>query len=60
MATLPVDSTAFKVFGMQELTPASFDVGLVSSGDELAVVFFWVSTAMNARQAAKVRAIEKN
>jgi hypothetical protein len=60
MADLPVDSAAVKVFGMQELTPALFDAGLVSSGDELAVVFFWGATAMNARQAAKVRAIEKN
>jgi hypothetical protein len=41
MAGIPVDSTAFAVFEMQALTADTFDAGIQSVGDDLAVVFFW-------------------
>ncbi|AOJ01020.1 thioredoxin protein [Burkholderia mayonis] len=41
MAGTGVDATAFAAFDMQELDAESFDAGLASAGDALAVVFFW-------------------
>ncbi len=53
MANIPVDSTAFAVFGMQELSAASFDAALAEAGDELAVVFFWGLDCFNCEIAKK-------
>lgn len=53
MANVPVDSTAFSVFEMQELDAAGFDGGLASAGDELAVVFFWGLDCFNCEIAKK-------
>jgi hypothetical protein len=53
MSQVPVDSTAFAVFGMRELDAAGFDAGLASAGDELAVVFFWGLDCFNCEIAKK-------
>ncbi|MEI5999205.1 thioredoxin family protein [Paraburkholderia bengalensis] len=53
MAGIPVDSTAFAVFDMQELTADTFDAGLESAGEELAVVFFWGLDCFNCEIAKK-------
>lgn len=53
MANLPVDATAFAVFGMQELSAVTFDAGLASAGEELAVVFFWGFACFNCEIAKK-------
>jgi hypothetical protein len=53
MANLPVDSTAFAVFDMQELSADSFDAGLAEAGDDLAVVFFWGLDCFNCEIAKK-------
>ncbi|TDN67493.1 thioredoxin family protein [Paraburkholderia sp. BL10I2N1] len=53
MANIPVDSTAFAVFDMQELSAALFDAGLASAGDDLAVVFFWGLDCFNCEVAKK-------
>jgi thiol:disulfide interchange protein len=48
-----VDPTAFSVFGMQEVTPETFDAALAQAGDELAVVFFWGVDCFNCEIAKK-------
>ncbi|WP_109480962.1 thioredoxin family protein [Paraburkholderia sp. C35] len=53
MSGIPVDSTAFAVFDMQELTATNFDAGLQSAGDELAAVFFWGLDCFNCEIAKK-------
>ena len=53
MTSVPVDATAFSVFGMQDLSAETFDAGLVSAGDELAVVFFWGFECFNCEIAKK-------
>jgi hypothetical protein len=53
MSQVPVDSTAFAVFGMRELDAAGFDAALASAGDELAVVFFWGVDCFNCEIAKK-------
>jgi hypothetical protein len=53
MTSIPVDATAFSVFDMQELSAETFDAGLVSAGDELAVVFFWGFECFNCEIAKK-------
>jgi hypothetical protein len=53
MTGIPVDSTAFAVFDMQELTADTFDAGLESAGEELAVVFFWGLDCFNCEIAKK-------
>ncbi|MFM0152514.1 thioredoxin family protein [Paraburkholderia sediminicola] len=53
MANVPVDATAFTVFGMQELSAESFDAELAEAGDELAVVFFWGLDCFNCEIAKK-------
>jgi hypothetical protein len=53
MANIPVDATAFAVFGMKELSADSFDAGLGEAGDELAVVFFWGLDCFNCEIAKK-------
>jgi hypothetical protein len=53
MANLPVDSTAFAVFEMQELSAESFDAALEAVGDEVAVVFFWGLDCFNCEIAKK-------
>ncbi|KND62204.1 Thiol-disulfide isomerase and thioredoxin [Candidatus Burkholderia verschuerenii] len=53
MSQVPVDSTAFGVFDMQELDAAGFDAALASAGDELAVVFFWGLDCFNCEVAKK-------
>lgn len=53
MASVPVDSTPFAVFGMRALDEAGFDAGLASAEDELAVVFFWGLDCFNCEIAKK-------
>ncbi|MHB9840022.1 thioredoxin family protein [Paraburkholderia terrae] len=53
MAGIPVDSTAFAVFEMQALTAGTFDAGIQSVGDDLAVVFFWGLDCFNCEIAKK-------
>lgn len=53
MAGVAVDSTAFAVFDMRELTADTFDAGLQSAGDDLAVVFFWGLDCFNCEIAKK-------
>ncbi|MPW15810.1 thioredoxin [Paraburkholderia sp. CNPSo 3157] len=53
MAGIPVDSAAFAAFDMQELTAETFDAGLQSAGEELAVVFFWGLDCYNCEIAKK-------
>jgi hypothetical protein len=53
MTGIPVDSTAFAAFDMQELTPDTFDAGLQSAGGDLAVVFFWGLDCFNCEMAKK-------
>ncbi|MGF6767223.1 MULTISPECIES: thioredoxin family protein [Paraburkholderia] len=53
MANLPVDSTAFAVFEMQELSAESFDAALEAVRDEVAVVFFWGLDCFNCEIAKK-------
>ncbi|APR36882.1 thioredoxin family protein [Paraburkholderia sp. SOS3] len=53
MARISVDPSAFAAFGMQELTADTFDAGLQSAGDELAVVFFWGFDCFNCEIAKK-------
>jgi hypothetical protein len=53
MASIPVDPSAFAAFDMQELTADTFDAGLQSAGDELAVVFFWGFDCFNCEIAKK-------
>jgi hypothetical protein len=53
MAGIPVDSAAFATFGMQELTAETFDAGLQSAGEDLAVVFFWGLDCYNCEIAKK-------
>ena len=53
MAGIPVDSTAFAVFGLQALTADTFDAGIQSVGDDLAVVFFWGLDCFNCEIAKK-------
>lgn len=53
MAGIPVDSTAFAVFDMQALTADTFDGGIQSAGDDLAVVFFWGLDWFNCEIAKK-------
>jgi hypothetical protein len=53
MTGIPVDSSAFAAFDMQELTPDVFDAGLQSAGDDLAVVFFWGLDCFNCEIAKK-------
>ena len=53
MANIPVDATAFAVFDMQELSAETFDAGLESAADELAVVFFWGFECFNCEIAKK-------
>ena len=53
MANIPVDASAFDAFGMQALSAATFDAGLQSAGDELAVVFFWGLDCFNCEIAKK-------
>jgi hypothetical protein len=51
MAGISLDSTAFAAFDMQELTADSFDAGLQSAGDGLAVVLFWGLDCFNCEIA---------
>ncbi|CAG4902374.1 thioredoxin family protein [Paraburkholderia saeva] len=53
MSTVPVDATAVFVFDMQALSAETFDAGLASAGDELAVVFFWGFECFNCEIAKK-------
>ncbi|AIO65928.1 thioredoxin family protein [Burkholderia oklahomensis] len=53
MAGTGVDATAFAAFDMQELDAESFDAGLASAGDALAVVFFWGIDCFNCEIAKK-------
>lgn len=53
MAGIPVDSAAFAAFEMQELTADTFDAGIQSAGNELAVVFFWGLDCFNCEIAKK-------
>jgi hypothetical protein len=53
MANILVDATAFAVFDMQELSAETFDAGLESAADELAVVFFWGFECFNCEIAKK-------
>ncbi|MEM5438345.1 thioredoxin family protein [Paraburkholderia diazotrophica] len=53
MAGIPVDSAAFAAFDMQELTAETFDSGLQSAGENLAVVFFWGLDCYNCEIAKK-------
>jgi hypothetical protein len=53
MAGIPVDSTAFAVFDMQALTADTFDAGIQSAADDLAVVFFWGLDCFNCEIAKK-------
>ncbi len=53
MANVPVDSTAFEVFDMQELSAESFDSALAEASNELAVVFFWGLDCFNCEIAKK-------
>ena len=53
MAGIPVDSTAFAAFDMEELTANTFDAGIQSAGDDLAVVFFWGLDCFNCEIAKK-------
>jgi hypothetical protein len=53
MAGIPVDSAAFAAFDMQELTAETFDAGLQSAGEDLAVVFFWGLDCYNCEIAKK-------
>ena len=53
MAGIPVDSTAFAVFDMQELTASTFDAGVQSAGEELALVFFWGLDCFNCEVAKR-------
>ena len=53
MAGIPVDATAFAVFDMQELSAETFDAGLESAADDLAVVFFWGFECFNCEIAKK-------
>ena len=53
MTRIPVDATAFSVFDMQALSAETFDAGLASAGDELAVVFFWGFECFNCEIAKK-------
>ncbi|SAL73455.1 thioredoxin protein [Caballeronia terrestris] len=53
MANVPVDATAFSVFEMQALSADTFDTGLASAGEELAVVFFWGFDCFNCEIAKK-------
>jgi hypothetical protein len=53
MTGIPVDSTAFAVFDMQELAADTFDAGLQSAGEDLAVVFFWGLDCFNCEIAKK-------
>ncbi|HYS65848.1 MAG TPA: thioredoxin family protein [Paraburkholderia sp.] len=53
MAGIPVDSTAFAVFDMQALTADTFDAGIQSATDDLAVVFFWGLDCFNYEIAKK-------
>ncbi|MFK0379087.1 thioredoxin family protein [Pandoraea sp. NPDC090278] len=48
-----VDGTAFEAFSMHELTAATFDEGLRTAGDDLAVVFFWGVDCFNCEVAKK-------
>jgi hypothetical protein len=53
VAGIPVDSTAFAAFDMEELTANTFDAGIQSAGDDLAVVFFWGLDCFNCEIAKK-------
>ncbi|TAL98259.1 MAG: thioredoxin [Paraburkholderia sp.] len=53
MTRIPVDATAFAAFDMQALSAETFDAGLASAGDELAVVFFWGFECFNCEIAKK-------
>jgi hypothetical protein len=53
MARISVDPTAFAAFGMRELSAGTFDAGLESAGDDLAVVFFWGFECFNCEIAKK-------
>ncbi len=53
MVNIPVDATAFAVFDMQELSAETFDAGLESAADELAVVFFWGFECFNCEIVKK-------
>ncbi|BDC39382.1 thioredoxin family protein [Paraburkholderia terrae] len=58
MAGIPVDSTAFAVFDMQALTADTFDAGIQSVGDDLAVVFFWGLDCFNCEIAKKAMLVQ--
>ncbi|ALP62070.1 MULTISPECIES: thioredoxin family protein [Paraburkholderia] len=53
MAGIPVDGTAFAAFDMQALSADTFDAGIQSAGDDLAVVFFWGLDCFNCEIAKK-------
>ncbi|RQS67943.1 thioredoxin [Burkholderia sp. Bp8963] len=53
MAVAGVDPAAFDAFGMQALSADTFDAGLASAGDALAVVFFWGVDCFNCEMAKK-------
>ena len=58
MTRIPVDASAFSVFDMQALSAETFDAGLASAGDELAVVFFWGFECFNCEIAKKAMLAE--
>ncbi|MEM5344083.1 thioredoxin family protein [Paraburkholderia azotifigens] len=53
MAGIPVDSTALAAFDVQELTADTFDAGIQSARDDLAVAFFWGLDCFNCEIAKK-------
>jgi hypothetical protein len=53
MNAQPVDTTAFAVFDMQEVTAETFDDAIACAGDALAVVFFWGVDCFNCEIAKK-------
>ncbi|HVW49914.1 MAG TPA: thioredoxin family protein [Trinickia sp.] len=53
MSAHEVDATAFSVFEMREVTAETIDEALASSGDALAVVFFWGVDCFNCEVAKK-------
>lgn len=53
MSAHKVDTNAFSVFDMREVTAESIDEALVSAGDALAVAFFWGVDCFNCEIAKK-------
>jgi len=58
MANIPADATAFAEFSMQKSSAASFDAGLATAGDELAVVFSWDLGCFKCEIAGKAMLVQ--